>query len=75
MTAKQWKEFNPKTKGNIRDYATLEQLIVLSNMEGINAIFIRQKIPQSERLLQLNNVAITQIKSLISNSNLIKKLK
>lgn len=74
MTAKQWRISNPKTKGNIRDYATLEQLIVLSNMEGINALLIREEIPQKERLIRLNKVAITQMHSLIDNK-LMKKLK
>ncbi|MCL2156448.1 MAG: KilA-N domain-containing protein [Methanobrevibacter sp.] len=74
MTAKEWRESNPKTKGNMRDYATLEQLIVLSNMEGINALLIRQKIPQNERIIQLNNVAITQMKSLLENTDLLKKI-
>ena len=75
MTAKEWYKSNPNTKGNIRDYATLEQLIVLSNMEGINAALIREKVPQSERLIQLNKVAITQMQSLVNNSKLMKKLK
>ncbi len=66
-TAKDWKEKNPNKKGNIRDYATLEQLVVLSNMESINALLIRQGLPQHERLLHLNKVAITQMKSLLSN--------
>jgi hypothetical protein len=74
ITAKEWKENNPDKKGNIRDYATLEQLVVLSNMESINALLIRQSLPQSERLKQLNRVAITQMKSL-TDSNTIKKLK
>lgn len=74
ITAKEWKENNPDQKGNIRDYATLEQLVVLSNMESINALLIRQNLRQSERLAQLNKVAITQMKSLLE-SNAIKKLK
>ncbi len=73
-TAKDWKEENPNKTGNIRDFATLEQLVVLSNMESINALLIRQGLPQNERLLQLNKVAITQMKSLLSNSSM-KKLK
>ncbi|MDR1223395.1 MAG: KilA-N domain-containing protein, partial [Tannerella sp.] len=60
--------------GNIRDYATLEQLVVLSNMESINALLIRQGLPQGERLVQLNSVAITQMRSLADNLNL-KRLK
>ncbi|MBS9767559.1 MAG: KilA-N domain-containing protein [Flavobacteriaceae bacterium] len=74
ITAKIWREQNPTQKGNIRDYATLEQLVVLSNMESINALLIRQGLSQSERLSQLNTVAITQMKSLIE-SNTMKKLK
>ena len=74
ITAKEWRENNPDKTGNIRDYATLEQLVVLSNMESVNALIIRQGVPQSERLLQLNKVAITQMKSLLA-SNTMKKLK
>ena len=73
ITAKQWRDANPKTDGNIRDMATLEQLVVLSNLESINAVLIHQGLTQKERLLQLNKVAITQIKSLIGNKS-IKKL-
>ena len=69
-TAKQWREQNPDKEGNIRDYASLEQLVVLSNMESINALLIRQGLPQNERLVQLNSVAITQMRSLISNREL-----
>jgi hypothetical protein len=74
ITAKEWRENHPEQKGNIRDYATLEQLVVLSNMEGINALLIQQGLSQSDRLIQLNKVAITQMKSLIE-SKAIKKLK
>ena len=74
MTAKQWRDANPEQKGNIRDYATLEQLVVLSNMESINALLIEQQLTQGERLVQLNNVAITQLRSLVENRNL-KQLK
>lgn len=74
ITAKQWRESNPKVEGNIRDYASLIQLVVLSNMESINALLIEQKIAQKDRLVQLNKVAITQMKSLINNAQ-IKKLK
>ena len=74
ITAKEWRDNNPDKTGNIRDYATLEQLVVLSNMESVNALLIRQGVPQSERLLQLNKVAITQMKSLLA-SNTMKKLK
>jgi hypothetical protein len=59
-------------EGNIRDTATIEQLVVLSNMESINAVLIRQGLKQSERLRQMNGIAITQMKSLIGKSNLKK---
>jgi hypothetical protein len=71
-TAQQWRNENPDAKGNIRDEATLEQLVVLSNLESINALLIRQELPQSERLVQLNQVAITQLKSLFENAHIRK---
>jgi hypothetical protein len=74
VTAKEWRESNPEQKGNIRDDSTLEQLVVLSNMESINALLIRQGLKQNERLIELNKVAITQMKSLIENNSL-KSLK
>lgn len=74
MTAKEWRDKNPDKNGNIRDYANLEQLVVLSNMEGINALLIQQGLLQHERLVQLNKVAIIQMKSLVGNS-LMKKVK
>ena len=74
MTASTWRQQNPNTKGNMRDFATLEQLVVLSNLESINAVLIRQGVGQTERLQQLNNIAITQMTSLVNNSKL-KKLK
>ncbi|MBV6480134.1 MAG: hypothetical protein HGGPFJEG_02979 [Ignavibacteria bacterium] len=74
ITAKQWRDKNPKAEGNIRDTATIEQLVVLSNMESINAVLIHQGLEQSERLQQLNKIAITQMKSLINNRQL-KNLK
>jgi hypothetical protein len=73
-TAKQWRDENPDADGNIRDMANIEQLVVLSNIESINAVLIRQGLSQSERLVQLNQVAITQMKSLVNNRQL-KKLK
>jgi len=74
ITAKQWRDANPNVEGNIRDMASIEQLVVLSNLESINAVLIHQGLQQSERLIQLNKIAITQMKSLINNKN-IKKLK
>ena len=68
MTAKQWRESNPKLKGNIRDYASINQLICLSNMENLNSVFIGKGIPQSERLIELNKIAIQQM-SILENSN------
>ena len=70
MTAKQWRDAYLDLKGNIRDYATLEQLVVLSNMESINALLIQQQLTQGERLVQLNKVAIMQMRSLTGNRNL-----
>lgn len=64
MTAKQWREANPDKKGNIRDYASINELICLSNMENINAVFINDGIPQSERLIKLNRIAIQQMRIL-----------
>jgi len=74
ITAKQWKDANPTLKGNMRDDASIEQLVVLSNMESINALLIEQNMIQTERLIQLNKVAISQMKSLLANTNL-KRLK
>jgi len=74
MTAKQWRDANPKAEGNIRDAASIAQLVVLSNMESINAVLIHQNLSQPERLKQLNSIAITQMKSLLANKN-IRKLK
>ena len=70
LTAAQWRNANTDSKGNIRDEATLEQLVVLSNMESINALLVRQGLPQGERLVQLNTVAITQMRSLMSDRSL-----
>lgn len=73
-TAKQWRDEYPNSEGNLRDHASIEQLVVLSNLESINAILIQQGLPQRSRLQQLNAVAITQMTSLINNTS-IKKLK
>ena len=64
MTARQWREQNPDKKGNIRDYASINELICLSNMENLNAVFINDGMPQSERLMKLNQIAIQQMKIL-----------
>ena len=74
QTAQEWRSENPDAEGNIRDQATIEQLVVLSNMESINAVLIHQCLPQPERLLQLNQMAITQMRSLLGYKNL-KNLK
>ena len=74
FTAKEWRDNNPDKNGNVRDQATIEQLVVLSNLESINAVLINQGLSQSERLQQLNQIAITQMKSLVGNQHM-KKLK
>lgn len=61
VTAKEWREANPDEKGNIRGYATINQLICLSNMENLNAVFINDNLPQRERLIKLNQIAIQQM--------------
>ncbi len=69
-TAQQWRNEFPDAEGNIRDMATIEQLVVLSNMESINAVLIHQSMPQNERLMQLNKIAIMQMKSLLQYNNM-----
>ena len=69
MTAKQWRDAHPEMKGNIRDYASINELICLSNMENLNAVFIDQGMPQSERLVKLNQIAIQQMKVLENEEN------
>ena len=73
-TAKEWREENPDLKGNIRDYATINQLICLSNMENLNAVFINEGLAQSERLEKLNKIAIQQMKVLenVDDKRLLK---
>lgn len=73
-TAKEWKEMSNTNSGNIRDEATIEQLVVLSNLESINSLFIQQNLTQRDRIIQLNKVAISQMISLVQNKN-IQKLK
>lgn len=74
MTAKQWREAKPDLKGNIRDYALINELICLSNMENLNAVFITEGLPQKERLIKLNQIAIQQMKILqdVENRKLLK---
>ena len=74
QTAKQWRDAHPGAEGNIRDHAPLEQLVVLTNLESLNSVLIRQGVPQPERLLKLNEIAITQMRTLLSDSN-VKRLK
>ncbi len=69
MTAKQWREGNHGLKGNIRDYTSINELICLSNMENINAVFINEGVSQSERLIKLNRIAIQQMKILQESEN------
>jgi len=69
MTAKEWRDANPDLKGNIRDYATINELICLSNMENINAVLINENFSQSERLIKLNQIAIQQMRVLQENAN------
>ena len=69
MTAKEWRDANPELKGNIRDYATMNQLICLSNLENLNAVFINEGLPQSERLEKLNLIAIQQMSVLENYGN------
>ena len=71
-TAKEWKMDNPDKDGNMRDYATIEELIVMANLESANAQFIAENVPQAERLQKLNQMARFQLKSLLNNSTLKK---
>ena len=68
-TAKEWREENPDLKGNIRDYASMNELICLSNLENINAVLINEQVPQKERLIKLNQIAIYQISVLQQTDN------
>jgi hypothetical protein len=70
MTAKEWRDSHPGDKGNIRDYANVSQLVCLSNLENLNALFIQEKTPQPERLRKLNRIAIQQMKLLTADSGI-----
>jgi hypothetical protein len=74
QTAKQWRDAHPLTEGNLRDHAPLEQLVVLTNIESLNAVLIRQGLGAPERLLRLNEIAITQMRTLLAEPN-VKRLK
>lgn len=75
ITAKQWRQNNPDKKGNIRDYASINELICLSNMESLNAVFIKDRLAQSERLIKLNQIAIQQMTVLenVENKKILTK--
>jgi hypothetical protein len=70
QTAKQWRDAHPDAEGNLRDHAPLEQLVVLTNLESLNSVLIRQGLPAPERLLKLNEIAITQMRTLLADTNL-----
>lgn len=72
QTAKQWRDTNPNKEGNMREFATIEQLLVLANIEAMNAEFIRMGLTQPERLKKLNEIAIMQLRSLISHGGIEK---
>jgi len=74
ITAKEWRDKNIEKEGNVRDYSTVEQLVVLSNLESMNAELIRMGLSQRERLKKLNDISISQMKSLLDNAS-IKRLK
>ena len=74
QTAKQWRDAHPDAEGNLRDHAPREQLVVLTNLESLNSVLIRQGLPAPERLLKLNETAITQMRTLLSASS-VKRLK
>jgi hypothetical protein len=68
QTARQWRDANPKLDGNMRDYATVEQLLLLANIEGLNAEFIHMELAQGDRLKRLNQIAIRQMQTLTARS-------
>lgn len=72
MTAKQWRDAHPDLKGNIRDYANVSQLVCLSNLENLNAVFISEGMTQAERLAKLNAIAISQMKVLTEDHRLLQ---
>jgi len=74
QTAKQWRDAHPEADGNVRDHASLEQLVVLTNLESLNSVLIRQGLAQPERLRSLNDIAITQMRTLLA-ANIVKRLK
>lgn len=72
MTAKQWRDAHPDLKGSIRDYTNVSQLVCLSNLENLNAVFINEGMPQAERLAKLNAIAISQMKVLTEDHRLLQ---
>jgi len=74
QTAKQWRDAHHEAGGNVRDHASLEQLVVLTNLESLNSVLIRQGLSQPERLRSLNDIAITQMRTLLA-ANIVKRLK
>ena len=72
MTAKEWRDANPDLKGNIRDYANVSQLVCLSNLENLNAVFINEGVPQAKRLAKLNTIAISQMKVLTEDHRMLQ---
>ena len=75
MTAKQWRDKNPDKPGNIRDYASINELICLANLENINSIYINERISQEERLIRLNKIAISQMQILTeTNKKMFKEM-
>ena len=72
MTAKEWRDQNSEKEGNVRDYANVSQLVVLANLESLNSEFIKQELQQEERLIRLNQTAISQMKSLIGNKSMMQ---
>jgi len=74
-TAAEFRNQNSEAEGNLRDNASLEQLVVMTNLESLNSVLIKQKLPQSERLKKLNEIAISQMKSLVGNNQLKRLVK
>ena len=74
QTAREWRDAHPGAEGNVRDHAPLEQLVVLTNLESLNAVLVRQGLPQPDRLRKLNEIAISQMRTLLADNN-VKRLK
>ncbi len=75
ITAKEWRTANSKLEGNMREYATVEQLLVLANIEGMNAEFIHMGLPQKDRLMRLNQIAIRQMQTLTTKTPAVQQMK